>query len=147
MLWFYYFILDRCYCLSLFFFFNQNPAYEMRISDWSSDVCSSDRSLRESPYLSVGGGFVVTAGAANTQIIAAHDQLPFAFRTARELVDMCRAGGHTVAQVMLQNELTWRSQAEVDAARARIWQVMQDCVSRGCGINHPDAAGANGRAS
>src|SRR3546814_5499611 len=24
------------------FFFNQNTAYEMRISDWSSDVCSSD---------------------------------------------------------------------------------------------------------
>src|SRR3546814_8138578 len=30
-------------CLSLiFFFFKQKTAYEMRISDWSSDVCSSD---------------------------------------------------------------------------------------------------------
>src|SRR3546814_10100157 len=28
-------------CLS-FFFFKQKTAYEMRISDWSSDVCSSD---------------------------------------------------------------------------------------------------------
>src|SRR3546814_3737189 len=26
----------------LFFFFKQKTAYEMRISDWSSDVCSSD---------------------------------------------------------------------------------------------------------
>src|SRR3546814_19857161 len=26
----------------LFFFFKQNTAYELRISDWSSDVCSSD---------------------------------------------------------------------------------------------------------
>src|SRR3546814_1866317 len=26
----------------LFFFFRQKTAYEMRISDWSSDVCSSD---------------------------------------------------------------------------------------------------------
>src|SRR3546814_10684898 len=26
----------------LFFFFKQNTAYEMRISDWSSDVCSSE---------------------------------------------------------------------------------------------------------
>src|SRR3546814_6636765 len=26
----------------LFFFFKQKPAYELRISDWSSDVCSSD---------------------------------------------------------------------------------------------------------
>src|SRR3546814_10586400 len=30
----------------LFFFFKQKTAYEMRISDWSSDVCSSDLNLR-----------------------------------------------------------------------------------------------------
>src|SRR3546814_9279417 len=30
------------FCLFLFFFFKQKTAYEMRISDWSSDVCSSD---------------------------------------------------------------------------------------------------------
>src|SRR3546814_10919033 len=28
--------------MNLFFFFKQKTAYEMRISDWSSDVCSSD---------------------------------------------------------------------------------------------------------
>src|SRR3546814_1284704 len=28
--------------LAVFFFFKQKTAYEMRISDWSSDVCSSD---------------------------------------------------------------------------------------------------------
>src|SRR3546814_10799761 len=28
--------------ICLFFFFKQKTAYEMRISDWSSDVCSSD---------------------------------------------------------------------------------------------------------
>src|SRR3546814_4026350 len=31
-----------CMCLCIFFFFKQKTAYEMRISDWSSDVCSSD---------------------------------------------------------------------------------------------------------
>src|SRR3546814_10194875 len=30
------------YLFSSFFFFKQKTAYEMRISDWSSDVCSSD---------------------------------------------------------------------------------------------------------
>src|SRR3546814_1039650 len=44
-------ILSLICCLSLyysidlflcFFFFKQKTAYEMRISDWSSDVCSSD---------------------------------------------------------------------------------------------------------
>src|SRR3546814_8834035 len=34
-----------CGCLISLFFFKQKTAYEMRISDWSSDVCSSDLSL------------------------------------------------------------------------------------------------------
>src|SRR3546814_1335465 len=33
----------------LFFFFKQKTAYEMRISDWSSDVCSSDLSRALAP--------------------------------------------------------------------------------------------------
>src|SRR3546814_20751774 len=32
--------------MSFFFFFKQKTAYEMRISDWSSDVCSSDLLFR-----------------------------------------------------------------------------------------------------
>src|SRR3546814_1190172 len=31
-----------CFVIVCFFFFKQKTAYEMRISDWSSDVCSSD---------------------------------------------------------------------------------------------------------
>src|SRR3546814_5573088 len=31
--------------MSVFFFFKQKTAYEMRISDWSSDVCSSDLAM------------------------------------------------------------------------------------------------------
>src|SRR3546814_6718457 len=34
-------------CLVVIFFFKQKTAYEMRISDWSSDVCSSDLLRRE----------------------------------------------------------------------------------------------------
>src|SRR3546814_11243776 len=33
----------------IFFFFKQKTAYEMRISDWSSDVCSSDLPAARSP--------------------------------------------------------------------------------------------------
>src|SRR3546814_11347011 len=34
--------LDTFFIFCVFFFFKQKTAYEMRISDWSSDVCSSD---------------------------------------------------------------------------------------------------------
>src|SRR3546814_16341010 len=36
------FVSFSCVFLYIFFFFKQKTAYEMRISDWSSDVCSSD---------------------------------------------------------------------------------------------------------
>src|SRR3546814_3279031 len=35
-------MLELMYCYLICFFFKQKTAYEMRISDWSSDVCSSD---------------------------------------------------------------------------------------------------------
>src|SRR3546814_5894344 len=44
-------------CGALFFFFKQKTAYERRISDWSSDVCSSDLIAR------AGGGIVATMRA------------------------------------------------------------------------------------
>jgi L-serine dehydratase len=102
---------------------------------------ANGESLRESRYLSVGGGFVVTAGASNSQVISAHNQLPYPFRSGRELLTMCRESGMTVAQLMMQNELTWREASETHSGLDRIWQVMQDCVARGCGINYPEADG------
>src|SRR3546814_10544524 len=44
------------YIVSLFFFFKQKTAYEMRISDWSSDVCSSDLVARGADAAGAFGG-------------------------------------------------------------------------------------------
>src|SRR3546814_8762882 len=44
-----------------FFFFKQKTAYEMRISDWSSDVCSSDLHLA---VLTLGVGVMYLEGQA-----------------------------------------------------------------------------------
>src|SRR3546814_4382319 len=70
--------------LVCFFFFKQKTAYEMRISDWSSDVCSSDlvrpRSTQagEEPQKSpcIGRGFFVkNADQARALILAARRDL------------------------------------------------------------------------
>src|SRR3546814_4379834 len=44
------FVLAFYFIIFLFFFFKQKTAYEMRISDWSSDVCSSDLFADRSRY-------------------------------------------------------------------------------------------------
>src|SRR3546814_7264356 len=49
--------VHHCLCIYIFFF-KQKTAYEMRISDWSSDVCSSDLGLeaKASLFLQNSGG-------------------------------------------------------------------------------------------
>src|SRR3546814_13082806 len=63
-----------CCCLCIFFFFKQKTAYEMRISDWSSDVCSSDLHTAEGVTVETEAG-AVAAGAAivtvSTSVLAA----------------------------------------------------------------------------
>src|SRR3546814_1679111 len=50
---------NMCFCRV--FFFKQKTAYEMRISDWSSDVCSSDLEEKVPPFLRGKGSGWVTA--------------------------------------------------------------------------------------
>src|SRR3546814_4263293 len=52
-------LLCRCvFYYIFFFFFKQKTAYEMRISDWSSDVCSSDLLLARRDDDGIFGGVV-----------------------------------------------------------------------------------------
>ena len=58
--------------------------------------------------------------------------LPYPFKSAAELLALCRQHGLTISQLMLENEKAWRSEQETRAGLLRIWQVMQECVRRGC---------------
>ncbi|HEX8080070.1 MAG TPA: L-serine ammonia-lyase [Jatrophihabitans sp.] len=90
--------------------------------------------LRERTYYSVGGGFVVDEEASGADRIKADDTvLPYPFTTAAELCAHAAASGLPISQVMLANECVWRPEAEVRAGLLHIWQVMQDCVTAGCG--------------
>src|SRR3546814_1227623 len=48
------------FMLRFVFFFKQKTAYEMRISDWSSDVCSSDLGVRPATGIADFGASVIT---------------------------------------------------------------------------------------
>ncbi|HKE64432.1 MAG TPA: L-serine ammonia-lyase [Micromonosporaceae bacterium] len=89
--------------------------------------------LRERTYYSVGGGFVVDEKATGADRIKV-DETPVAypFRTGAELLAHTGDGDMSISDVMLANELSWRSEDEVRAGLANIWRVMQECVARGC---------------
>ncbi len=70
--------------------------------------------LRESTYLSVGGGFVVTAGAPNTKVLTAVEHLPYPFRPATSCSKLCESNrARSIAQLMWENERVWRSEEEI----------------------------------
>jgi L-serine dehydratase len=58
--------------------------------------------------------------------------LAFPFTTAAQLLVHCEEQGVSMSQIMLQNELAWRSEAEIRSGLLHIWSVMQECVERGC---------------
>jgi L-serine dehydratase len=84
-------------------------------------------------YYSVGGGFVVDAETTGElRIVADTTVVTYPFRTGAELLDHCAATGLPVSQIMLANELAWRTEDEIRAGLLRIWDVMQQCVHKGC---------------
>src|SRR3546814_7308349 len=62
------------YVLLHFFFFKQKTAYEMRISDWSSDVCSSDL-VDPKQFASTMSSFAVNAKAGRAKQFAMRSQI------------------------------------------------------------------------
>src|SRR3546814_13417629 len=93
------------YCF--FFFFKQKTAYEMRISDWSSDVCSSDllqleRELRH-PLLDAQADRMVGLGRHVGKQLREplDDALGNAFVEPREADDRVRIVMHHLVDQML----------------------------------------------
>ncbi|HEY0616339.1 MAG TPA: L-serine ammonia-lyase [Kribbella sp.] len=89
--------------------------------------------LRERTYYSVGGGFVVDENAAaGDRIVLDRTPLKYPFRSGAELLDRCRESQLPISEVMLANELAWRTEPGIRDGLLHIWQVMQDCVQEGC---------------
>jgi L-serine dehydratase len=100
----------------------------LRATDAQGDV------ILEETYYSIGGGFVLTAAelaeAGGTKSKARAD-VPWPFETAAEMLAMARASGLSIAAMKRANELKFRSAAEVDRGIARLWEVMNACITRG----------------
>ncbi|QDU58990.1 L-serine ammonia-lyase [Aeoliella mucimassa] len=91
--------------------------------------------LAEEVVYSVGGGFVLTAAdieAAQVDSSPVADDRPFPFRTGVELFEHCQSEGSSVSRIVMANELHTRSEAELRDGVMQRWQVMQECVKRGC---------------
>lgn len=92
------------------------------------------KEIKVDVFYSVGGGFIVDHAAASADMHLGENahKLPMPFKTAQQLLDLCKKHQFTIEQVMMENELTWRSAQEVREGLLNIWNVMKACVVRGC---------------
>ena len=89
--------------------------------------------LHQAVYYSIGGGFIVDEDAADKDRIREDDTaLPFTFTTGASLLRLTEEHGQSISSLMLANERAWRGESEIRSKLLAIWQVMQDCVARGC---------------
>ena len=98
----------------------------LRGTDAQGDV------ITQVTYYSIGGGFVLT----EAELAAGKDTdtgapVPFPFHTAQEMLDMAAMSGKSIADMKRANELSRMPGADLEKGLARIWEVMDNCITRG----------------
>jgi len=77
---------------------------------------------------------VVDEEAAGADRIKVDDTvLAHPFGSGGELLARCREAGLGISSLMMRNERAWRDRDAIRDGLLAIWQVMQDCVTKGCG--------------
>ncbi len=84
-------------------------------------------------YYSIGGGFVVTEGQNEAE--RQYADLPYPCQNAADLLGWCTKTGLKISEIVVQNELLWRRQDEINSGLINIFRIMCECAYRGCHIS------------
>eukprot|EP01088_Endostelium_zonatum_P020237 TRINITY_DN7344_c0_g1_i1.p1 TRINITY_DN7344_c0_g1~~TRINITY_DN7344_c0_g1_i1.p1 ORF type:complete len:514 (-),score=126.85 TRINITY_DN7344_c0_g1_i1:121-1662(-) len=105
--------------------------------------------IRTEIYYSIGGGFVISSQAPlDNAFVKVHEsesesksedesrldlsnQPVYPFKTAEDLLTYCRNLNLSISQVVIANELTWRSSSQIHDGLLKIWDTMNSSIQRG----------------
>lgn len=92
-----------------------------------------DGTKKTSTFYSIGGGFVVKEDRERKKKkIEKFSHFPFPIEKATELLFYCKTEGKSISQIVLENEKSLYTPAEVDSKLKDIWKVMLDSMYMGC---------------
>jgi L-serine dehydratase len=112
----------------LLFLFNESLPFHPNAVTFQAFL-SNDTAVSHT-YYSIGGGFVVKEGGGeNTK---AEVDLPFPIETANNLLHWCIKTGLKISEVVMENELAWRSEQETLQGILNIFKALKECTYRGC---------------
>lgn len=94
-------------------------------------------------YYSVGGGFIEQEN--QQPATSSQTELPFPINTAKDLLHWCMKTGMSVSEIVLENESSWRKEAETKEGILQIWSVMKESIYKGCNTEGTLPGGLNVR--
>ncbi|MEC7082455.1 MAG: L-serine ammonia-lyase [Pseudomonadota bacterium] len=95
---------------------------------------AKDELVQQQTYYSIGGGFIIKDedfDATKAHAASLQASVPFPFKTAGDLLALCKTNGLSISSLMLRNESTFRPKHEVKQQLHNIWLVMKACIQRG----------------
>jgi L-serine dehydratase len=111
----------------ILFLFNESLPYHPNAVTFQAFL-SNEKAI-SATYYSIGGGFVVKEGDQGQ--FKTEVDLPFPIDTAGDLLHWCMKTGLKISEVVMENELAWRSEAETRSGALRIFKVIKECMYRG----------------
>ncbi|MBX2844731.1 MAG: L-serine ammonia-lyase [Saprospiraceae bacterium] len=88
--------------------------------------------LSRQTYFSVGGGFVVHENDMGAEAVSEGINVPYDITSADDLEAFCMARRMNIAELAMKNELHIAAEGQVRGGLNAIWEVMRDCMFRGC---------------
>jgi len=85
--------------------------------------------LLDEIYYSLGGGFI--ARGDEPEPTAQSSEPKYLFDSGDSLLSLAGGNNLSIAELVLQNEIQWRSAAEVEQRIDAIWAAMESCIERG----------------
>jgi L-serine dehydratase len=85
--------------------------------------------LREEDYFSLGGGFIARGDEPEPGSLG--EEPPYPFTTSESLLELAASNGFSIAALVFENELAWRSEEDVLAGLTAIHDAMLACIDRG----------------
>ncbi|WDF81479.1 L-serine ammonia-lyase [Mucilaginibacter sp. KACC 22773] len=124
-------VIEFIYTDDLYFLYNEILSYHPNGLTFQAFL-NSGKVFSET-YYSVGGGFVVKEGEEEN--LDNQVALPYPINTAAELLAYCKDTGLQIHELVMANELTWRSELQTKAGLLNVFNTIKECIYKGCRTN------------
>lgn len=91
----------------------------------------SDGSTVQETYYSVGGGFVSHENETE-QTEEVKKMFPYPIQSEADILKYINEKNISIYDIVHENELAWRTEAEIDEKVTELWSIMKECIHRGC---------------